>query len=1235
MNTPLSTPVRQAKFGAASAKSFSLANEYKKLFNEQYQRLWMKHQQDLDLIDDIRGYVKARLSIEREYTSALSKLAKQHSAHIGKKFSLLNQCDNPSNTISSENELGNKGESYAQIDESDSRLQKRLANNGLDEPDKPCSLYKVWLEHINRLQSTSKNRADQFEQLIMVVDKLKDIRSHKATIGKKCLDTHLKRIHEDVVASMVDVEKARKLYYEDESQAKKARENEEKIKKKRSGLLTKFTDLQAKKEKTSAQREANDIQSTQARNDYIMALAAGNAHLQHYYQRDLTDFIHLIDDGVLDHCKIFMATLSECDINSLKDALTRAQYWSKMINLTGSQKTNSIFLDCEQSICLKNTINLVFEPCNDDQIQSISLEHNADYALQHEIDKWFTWFKKECRNLSQLIHQLEKCQRAFAEGKKSIELNGQTTEDLEPKIIELKQQIRKSEAAKLKAQARLKVIKEGGMQIEEWSAVESEIRADMARAQEELEAKRAKELVNENSAESDDHRDIGDEQTKQTSSYVFDGHLDNQVQLQVSKESDDSDDGGESSLHNLASVSRSTSNLMQKQQNAITGYSALTDPSLVWQDDYSSVWGGAQSNSNYNVVVTYNSNTKPTCAANESNEPNQNRYDLLGANNKSSVQNQANSMTVQSSSPLSAIVDGAQTSSSPYQGTPGEAYKSDYECDYNRTGHLMRSTASSAEPYNQQQQQQQHDMPQTDPFGKSLEKDVSSTDFRDMVGQDQASFEAQTEAANDEAIDASALLNKRVIGLYTFEKMNEDDLAFNENEILRVTEVNDAKWLKAVNEFGEEGYIPALYIRVLDGTMNSSDINNSRDGSDATIVKETELNITSMDSDSAALTSQQGDKVGPIDQCHSFCRALYDYDADTYEDDGLPHLALLQGELMRIINQGEDDGWWLVEKEETGTRGYVPSMLVEEVDLDAEDDEHEDVDGSDYSVEEDDLNGSVKAMPSFEPPVLEKSPDEDASSLKEVDVNNNELADTVTQDEAITKPKTDSSLIPTSYIIIEPTPEVESRRVEDSIVDSNQDDVKLENNNLPYDESRRIIRGTTSKPPNDVSYSIINEEFVLEGPMRRPSQHKIDHIPHHETPTILEENFCEETSEGINNNDLSLRTPDGNYEPLSEVDSIDIPAPPSVVIESFEDDKQNKSTSSDEGDIEDERSSSTDYEQVRQTFIKKTIKHTGNVDVDPILRHRADEFCKQIIAEAIMLAPGANVGPSTSSAYIS
>lgn len=1202
MSTPLSTPVRQAKLGISSTKSYPLANEYKKLLNEQYQRLWLKHQQDLDLIDDIRSYVKARLSIEKDYTSAINKLAKQHLNHVNKKFTLLNQRD-PS-------ESGNPNEDKAETHEnevSDSRLQKRLANNGLDEPDRPCSLYKVWFEHINRLQSTSKNRSDQFEQLIIVADKLKDIRSHKATTGKKCLDTHLKRIHEDVVVSMVDVEKARKLYYEDESQAKKARENEEKIKKKRSGLLTKFTDLQAKKEKTSAQREANDIQSTQARNDYIMALAAANAHLQHYYEKDLNDFIHLIDDGVLDHCKIFMATLSECDINSLKDALAHAQYWSKMINLTGSQKTNSIFFECEQSACLRIKSSLSFEPCNNDQIKCISLEHNADYALQHEIDKWFTWFKKECRNLSQLMHQLEMCQRAFSEGKKTIEMNGQN-EDLEPKIVELKQLIRKSEAAKMKAQARLKVIKEGGMQIEEWSAVESEIRADMARAQEELEARRAKEIKHADS--SDSTRGEADQQAK----LMYDGQAD-QIQVQVSKNSDDSEAGD--SIHNLASVSRSTSNIIQKQQNAISGYSALTDPSLVWQEDYSSAWGNnTNSGSNYNVVVTdtFGNGAKRSPTDIESREAEENRYNLLGAGPNSTQQNITTSMTVQSSSPLSAIIDGGQSSPSQYQGMPGESYKSDYECDYSRNGgHLVRSTASSAEPYNQYLQQ--GNSSQVDPFGKP----INSGELQEL--NERAEFDQPSD--NQEPMK---FLNQKVIALYSFDKTNDDDLAFNENDILRVVEINDANWAKAKNEAtGEIGFIPVSYINLLD---EKYDEHYSQEDNEA----KNERNIDSIDSDRTWENQNQYKSTEP-EQC--YCRALYDYtpDANTYEDDGLPHLSLIQGEIMKIIDQGEDDGWWLVEKDnELKTRGHVPSMLVEEMDLvDGENDEGEDYEDenvSQYSYE-DNYEGSIKAMPNFEPPKLQKSIDSDNLDGREGSDANNNVSDRNSRDTDESKDSKDngeptvnsSSLIPTSFIIIEPTPEVESRRIDESADTSESQDEESDQ----HSDDRKIVQGVSSKPPNDVSYSVINEEFVLEKPTRKPHQ-QAEQIQRHETPTILEE-----MGEEAQTSDSTSKMPADNYETLTEVDDVDIPPPPCVVIEVFEDDRNQKSHDSDH--VDDDANSLDEYDgEQTSNYVQKEIKHTGNVDVNPLLRHRAEEFSKQIIAEAIMLAPGADVGPSTSSA---
>lgn len=63
-----------------------------------------------------------------------------------------------------------------------------------------------------------------------------------------------------------------------------------------------------------------------------------------------------------------------------------------------------------------------FQACDNDPIDTISLEHNADIALRNEGQKWFTWFSKECRNLNRLSAQLIKMQSLLSDGQKVSKL---------------------------------------------------------------------------------------------------------------------------------------------------------------------------------------------------------------------------------------------------------------------------------------------------------------------------------------------------------------------------------------------------------------------------------------------------------------------------------------------------------------------------------------------------------------------------------------------------------------------------------------------------------------------------------------------------------------------------------------------------------------------------------------------------------------------------------------------
>ncbi|OTF83601.1 SH3 domain containing protein, partial [Euroglyphus maynei] len=106
---------------------------------------------------------------------------------------------------------------------------------------------------------------------------------------------------------------------------------------------------------------------------------------------------------------------------------------------------------------------------------TISLDHNADIALRNEGQKWFTWFSKECRNLNRLSAQLVKLQALLSEGHKTVDLPGSGQVEIENRIDEIRQQLRKCEISKLKAKARLQAIKDSGAEVDDFIAFELQV----------------------------------------------------------------------------------------------------------------------------------------------------------------------------------------------------------------------------------------------------------------------------------------------------------------------------------------------------------------------------------------------------------------------------------------------------------------------------------------------------------------------------------------------------------------------------------------------------------------------------------------------------------------------------------------------------------------------------------------------------------------------------------------
>ncbi|XP_075676015.1 F-BAR and double SH3 domains protein 2-like isoform X2 [Dermatophagoides pteronyssinus] len=869
-----------------STKPGALVSSAKSLLSEQSTRLLLKHTTDLDLLDDLRNYLKNRCALERDYAQSLAKL----------------------NT------------SYAKRT---STFLTFVTNE--DENSDIKTLYTSWRIYQEEMEKHAKNRQSQFEQLATVCETLKTLRSHKIQIAKKCLDNYLKKMHEEIVHSVNEIDKTRKLYFEEEHLAKQARDKEEKIKKRKTGIFASFTSLQNKKERTSAHREASDIQSTQARNDYIMALAAGNAHFDHYYNQDLINLMLNIDDCVLDKCRSHMLNLLKVEKDSVQSWSDVIEKATDLVDHTSADYTNSIFLRDPNSSSLTEILTYEFQSCDNDSIETISLDHNADIALRNEGQKWFTWFSKECRNLNRLSAQLVKLQALLSEGHKTVDLPGSGQVEIENRIDEIRQQLRKCEISKLKAKARLQVIKESGAEVEDFIAFESQVTNEIKQQSLEVDNLNLTSLSRTPSMRS--HSDLEAKLSKSETENI--GHQTVRPESSSSIEQLDSPD------RELLQMGTSIESTSPAPTSA--AYSAVNQTS--WGDyDPAQAWDNESS-----VLPT---STNATTVGNAYN----------GINDDYQQQQQ----TIDEYRQHSNDLNDDQMNNDNYQQQQQNIQENFYE---------------------DLQQQQQHDHLMVDGF---------------------------------------SLIGKQCFVLYSYTGQNDDELTIVEQEIIDVVNAADKDWVQAQNKDGHFGYVPASYLQPV--SMNehyeaTSDMPNDISTFNDANNEQQQYQITSANDQwttdeppappISSLTQQQTEMSAPeinIQQASSTCspnkdkqqhseqsneqmkdnddnkhsdetfvRALYDYIATNSEE-----ISFKSGDLIKIIDQESDDGWWTGQTTD-GHIGHFPSMLVSELEeSDDEDEENDDNDDDNDADDDDDDNdngpGGLANQIPLPPPSIDLPP---------------------------------------------------------------------------------------------------------------------------------------------------------------------------------------------------------------------------------------------------------------------
>ncbi|XP_033001864.1 F-BAR and double SH3 domains protein 2 isoform X3 [Lacerta agilis] len=440
-------------------RKVKITQELKLIQAEQMTKIQAKHQAECDLLEDMRIFSQKKAAIEREYAQGIQKLASQY-------------------------------------------LKKEWPGIKAEDRHDFRSMYPVWksfLEGTVQVAQSRLNICENYKNLIS--EPARAVKCFKEQQLKKCVD-QLTRIQAELQETVKDLAKGKKKYFETEQMAHAVREKADIEAKSKLSLFQSRISLQKASVKLKARRSECNSKATHARNDYLLTLAAANAHQDRYYQTDLVNIMKALDGNVSDHLKDYLMAFSRTELEACQAVQSTFQFLLETSSRVVRDYNFQLFLQ-ENSVFHKPQ-SFQFQPCDSDTsfnavqlvdiepspvsalrmtlVESRQLESETgtteEHSLNKEARKWATRVAREHKNI---IHSQRTLEELECHGSVVSE---QSRAELEQKIDEARENIRKAEIIKLKAEARLDLLKQIGVSVDTW------LKSAMNQVMEELENER-------------------------------------------------------------------------------------------------------------------------------------------------------------------------------------------------------------------------------------------------------------------------------------------------------------------------------------------------------------------------------------------------------------------------------------------------------------------------------------------------------------------------------------------------------------------------------------------------------------------------------------------------------------------------------------------------------------------------------------------------------------------------
>uniref|UniRef100_A0A8C8IM49 FCH and double SH3 domains 2 n=1 Tax=Oncorhynchus tshawytscha TaxID=74940 RepID=A0A8C8IM49_ONCTS len=427
-----------------SQNTVKVTQELKQTHAEQISRLHIKHQTECDLLEDLRTFSQKKAAIERD---------------------------------------------YAQVSISLSPLMFVCAC-------RHRNMYTVWKAYLEGMVQVTQSRITACENYRnQVSDPAKTARLQKEHQLRKCID-QLTLVQAELQDSVKELAKTRKKYQETETMAQAVRDKAEQDAKSKLSLFQSRSSLQRASVKLKAKRSECNSKANHARNDYLLTLAAANAHQQRYYDTDLIDCIKVLDGGIYEQVKDYLVSLSQMELEAYQ-----AVHDTFNVVLESSNGVTQDFQ--QQQFVQHNPVfhsapAILFQPSDTDKVGSSAMltllfswyvvasatlhtSYQSGTAEEHNLDKEARkWATRVAREHKSIIHS----QRALEDYRTQQGPSEQNCSELELKMEAARENLRRAETVKLKAEARLALLREAGITVETW------LKSAMNQVMEELENER-------------------------------------------------------------------------------------------------------------------------------------------------------------------------------------------------------------------------------------------------------------------------------------------------------------------------------------------------------------------------------------------------------------------------------------------------------------------------------------------------------------------------------------------------------------------------------------------------------------------------------------------------------------------------------------------------------------------------------------------------------------------------